>query len=139
MPADFIRQPCGQRAFIGETDTFVVWVYRIAGRFEDTNRMFEAPGRFDLHVTPEGTPEYWADEAARLLRPVFDPKKPTALMIGRYQPSRRHRAHLEAVRRVGQVCIAVRDTGAPTPEPVLLQYVRSRMSMGCAPRKASSR
>ena len=112
--ADFICPThAARKAFVGETDAFVVWVDRIkSGRFEDTNRMFEAPGRFDLRVTPEGTPEYWADEAARLLRPVFDPRKPTALMIGRYQPFHDgHRALiLEALQRVGQVCIAVRDT-----------------------------
>jgi cytidyltransferase-like protein len=46
------------------------------------------------------------------LLPTFDPKKPTALFLGRYQPF--HDGHKklieEGLRRVGQVCIAVRDT-----------------------------
>mgnify|MGYP000602936763 CR=1 FL=1 len=43
----------------------------------------------------------------------FDSKKPTALLLGRYQPF--HEGHLalfkEALLRAGQVVIAVRDTG----------------------------
>jgi hypothetical protein len=130
--ADFIC-PTGKtrQAFLGETGAFVIWVDRIkAGRFEDTNRVFEPPVHVDLRVSAGGTPEYWADEAARLLRPVFDTKKPTALMIGRYQPF--HDGHkaliLEGIKRVGQVCIAVRDTqGTDAKNPFSFEYVRSRI------------
>ena len=76
--ADFICPThAARKALVGETDAFVVWVDRIkAGRFEDTNRMFQAPGRFDLRVTPEGTPEYWADEAASCCAPCSTPGSP---------------------------------------------------------------
>jgi adenylylsulfate kinase len=133
--ADFIC-PTEQtrKAFMGETDAFVIWVDRIkAGRFEDTNRVFEPPRHVDLRVSPEGAAEYWADEAAKLLRPVFDSKKPTALMIGRYQPFHDgHRALvLEAIKRVGQVCIAVRDThGTDAKNPFSFEYVRARIEHG---------
>jgi len=44
---------------------------------------------------------------------VFDPKKPTVQMLGRWQPF--HDGHLalfkEALKKTGQVCIMVRDTG----------------------------
>jgi hypothetical protein len=133
--ADFICPTAETRqAFASDTDVFVIWVDRIkAGRFEDTNRMFEPPAQFDLRVTAEGTAEFWADAAARLLRPVFDPKKPTALMIGRYQPF--HDGHkaliVEAIERVGQVCIAVRDTqGVDASNPFSFEYVRSRIEHG---------
>ena len=133
--ADFICPTEETRAaFVGESDAFVIWVDRInAGRFEDTNRMFQPPGRFDMRVSAEGAPEYWADEAARLLRPVFDSKKPTALMVGRYQPF--HDGHkaliVEAINRVGQVCIAVRDTqGVDAKNPFSFEYVRSRIEHG---------
>ena len=43
--------------------------------------MFTPPEQFDLRVTPQGEPEYWTEQAIRLLRPVFDPKKPTALFL----------------------------------------------------------
>jgi hypothetical protein len=47
-----------------------VWVDRIAaGRFEDTNRLFKAPDQFDLRVSTQGNPLYWAEEIAGLLRP----------------------------------------------------------------------
>jgi adenylylsulfate kinase len=133
--ADFIC-PTEQtrQAFMGETDAFVIWVDRIkAGRFEDTNRVFVPPTHFDLRVGPEEAPEYWADEAAKLLRPVFDSKKPTALLIGRYQPFHDgHRALiLEAIERVGQVCIAVRDTqGTDAKNPFSFEYVRARIEHG---------
>jgi nicotinamide mononucleotide adenylyltransferase len=43
----------------------------------------------------------------------FNPKAPTAQMLGRFQPWHQgHRAVFEdALNRVGQVCIMVRDTG----------------------------
>ena len=47
--ADFICPTAETRAAFGEA--FTIWVDRIeAGRFEDTNRMFVAPERFDLRV-----------------------------------------------------------------------------------------
>jgi hypothetical protein len=132
--ADFICPTAAARAAFGAEDAFVIWVDRIKeGRFVDTNKMFEAPESFDLRVTAEGTPEYWAEQAARLLRPVFDVRKPTALMLGRYQPF--HDGHkaliIEAIDRVGQVCIAVRDTfGTDEKNPFSFEYVRSRIEHG---------
>jgi cytidyltransferase-like protein len=60
----------------------------------------------------------------------FDPKQPTALFIGRYQPF--HEGHkaliVEGLRRVGQVCIAVRDTaGTDSKNPFSFEYVRARV------------
>ena len=92
--------------------------------------MFVPPERHDLRVAPEGAPEYWVEEIARRVRPVFDGKKPTALFIGRYQPF--HDGHrvliLEGLRRVGQVCIAVRDTqGTDAKNPLHFAEVRARI------------
>lgn len=130
--ADFICPTAAARkAFTADGDAFVIWIDRIKeGRFEDTNRLFEPPATCDLRVTADGTPEYWAEQTARLLRPVFDFKKPTALMLGRYQPFHDgHKALIaEGIRRVGQVCIAVRDTqGIDEKNPFDFQYVRSRI------------
>lgn len=132
--ADFICPTDATRAAFGAEDAFVIWVDRIReGRFADTNKLFMAPRRFDLRVTAEGTPEYWAEQAAKLLRPVFDVKKPTALLLGRYQPF--HDGHkaliIEAIERVGQVCVAVRDThGTNEKNPFSFEYVRSRIEHG---------
>lgn len=132
--ADFVCPTEGARAAFGADRSFVIWVDRIKeGRFEDTNRLFQPPSHCDLRVTSEGTPEFWADRAASMLRPVFDSRKPTALMLGRYQPFHDgHRALIvEAIQRVGQVCIAVRDTqGTDGKNPFNYEYVRSRIEHG---------
>jgi cytidyltransferase-like protein len=109
--ADFVCPTEETRVAFGEA--FTIWVDRIsAGRFEDTNRMFVAPTHFDLRVSAEGAPQYWAEQALARLCPAFDPQKPTALFLGRYQPFHQGHRRLieEGLRRVGQVCIAVRDT-----------------------------
>jgi cytidyltransferase-like protein len=127
--ADFICPTEETRAAFGEA--FTIWVDRInVGRFEDTNRMFVAPARFDLRVGAEGAPQYWAEQALALLRPAFDPQRPTALFVGRYQPFHRGHQRLieEGLRRVGQVCIAVRDThGIDAKNPLPFFAVKQRI------------
>jgi cytidyltransferase-like protein len=127
--ADFICPTNETRKAFGEA--FIVWVDRIeAGRFEDTNRMFVAPDRFDLRVAANGSPEYWAEKAFACLRPPFDPQKPTALFIGRYQPFHAGHQRLieEGLRRVGQVCVAVRDThGLDEKNPLPFFAVKQRI------------
>jgi hypothetical protein len=102
--ADFICPTEETRSVFGEA--FTIWVDRIeAGHFADTNRMFVAPDKFDLRVSPDGTPQYWAEQALVRLRPAFDPQKPTALFIGRYQPFHGGHQRLieEGLRRAEQV------------------------------------
>lgn len=127
--ADFICPTPDTRAAFG--DAYTIWVNRIAaGRFEDTNRMFVAPERFDLAVSAEGTPQYWAEQVLARLRPAFDPQKPTALFIGRYQPWHGGHQRLieEGLKRVGQVCIAVRDThGLDEKNPLPYFAVKQRI------------
>lgn len=83
--ADFICPTPETRAAFGAT--FTVWVDRIKeGRFDDTNRLFTAPEQCDVRVEPEGTPRYWAEQILGRLRSPFDPQRPTALFVGRYQP-----------------------------------------------------
>src|SRR5437868_14848994 len=49
--ADFICPTAETRVAFG--DAFIIWMDRIeASKFEDTNRMFVPPERFDLRVTP---------------------------------------------------------------------------------------
>lgn len=68
--ADFVCPTAETRMAFGPA--FIIWVNRIeAGRFEDTNRLFTPPERFDFEVTSEGVAEDWADTiAARLATPV---------------------------------------------------------------------
>lgn len=130
--ADFVCPTSATRDAFG--DAFVVWVDRIqAGRFEDTNKMFEPPAKYDVRVTAEGTPLYWANFIKNIIQPAFDPKLPTAFMLGRYQPF--HDGHkaliLEALNRVGQVCIAIRDTkGTDEKNPFNLDEVEGNIRTG---------
>jgi cytidyltransferase-like protein len=127
--ADFICPTAETRAAFGPA--FTIWIDRIeTGRFEDTNRMFIPPELCDLRVKSEGSPQYWAEQALALLRPPFDPQQPTALFIGRYQPF--HGGHQklieEGLRRVGQVCIAVRNThGIDAKNPLPFFAVKQRI------------
>src|SRR5580704_14085596 len=129
--ADFICPTQEARAAFGPA--FSVWIDRIAsGRFEDTNKLFVPPERFDVQVKAGGTPQYWSEQALALLRPPFDPQKPTALFIGRYQPFHDGHQRLieEGLRRVGQVCIAVRDThGIDAKNPLPYFAIKQRIEV----------
>lgn len=130
--ADFIcPTPSARAAFLQGGEAFVVWLNRIErGRFEDTNQLFVPPENPDVEVTAEGTPELWAEQIVQKLRPIFHTRKPTALLIGRYQPF--HDGHkaliVEALKRVGQVCIGVRDTtDTDGKNPFSFEYVKARV------------
>ena len=130
--ADFIAPtPAARDAFTSGGPAFVIWVDRIQNsRYEDTDRMFVPPAQFDVRVTSEGTPDYWAQKALKQLQRAFDRRKPTALFVGRYQPFHDgHKALIaEGIRRVGQACIAVRDThGIDSSNPFDFYYVRARI------------
>jgi adenylylsulfate kinase len=126
---DFICPTEEARVAFG--DAFVIWLDRIKqSRFPDTDAMFERPSRYDIRVTAEGSPTYWAEKVCDRLLPTFDPKKPTALFLGRYQPF--HGGHKklieEGLRRVGQVCIAVRAThGIDEKNPMDFHSVRAQI------------
>lgn len=130
--ADFICPTRATRAaFMAGGQAFIVWVDRVkTTTYADTDSMFVPPDCCDVRVGPEGSPDYWAEQIALKVRPIFDAKRPTALFIGRYQPF--HQGHkqliLEGVRRVGQVCVAVRDTaGTDSRNPYCFEYVRARI------------
>jgi adenylylsulfate kinase len=115
--ADFICPTEETRAAFGEA--FTIWLDRIV-----------PPKRFDIRVRAEGSPQYWAEQAVARLRPAFDPQKPTALFLGRYQPFHPGHQRLieEGLRRVGQVCIAVRDThGLDGNNPLPFFAVKQRI------------
>lgn len=95
---------------------WTIWVDTIAaGRFEDTNRAFVEPAVYDFRVTEQDA-DKWAEFVGQHIlenrrRPVFDWKKETVQMLGRWQPFHAgHRALFERlISRTGQVVIQVRD------------------------------
>lgn len=95
---------------------WIVWLDTIdQGRFEDTNKMFVDPDVYDFRITEQNA-EKWAEFVGMHIlenrrRPIFDWKRETVQMLGRWQPWHRgHRALFEkAIAKTGQVCIMIRD------------------------------
>ena len=110
---------------------YLVWVDTIAkGRFEDTNKMFVKPEKFDFRVTTTNA-ELWAYQISDKLIPYkWDNKKPTVQMLGRWQPF--HNGHYalfeEALKKTGQVYILVRDVQNVDDNPFDFEYVKSKIS-----------
>lgn len=132
--ADFVCPLPETREAFGVEDTFVVFVNRTPIRnYVDTTKMFVAPNKSHVIVNNEGSPLYWANQIKQLLIPTFNSKAPTAFMLGRYQPF--HDGHKkligEAINRVGQACIAIRDTqGTDDKNPFTFEEVEQNIRKG---------
>lgn len=95
---------------------WTVWVDTIReSRYADTNAAFIEPEVYDFRVTEQDS-EKWAEFIGqhiidRRRRPVFDWKRETVQMLGRWQPWHDgHRALFERlIQRTGQVVIQIRD------------------------------
>ena len=95
---------------------WIIWMDTIeTGRYEDTNRMFVPPEFYDFRITEQAA-DKWAEFIGNHIlenrrRPVFDWKRETVQMLGRWQPWHAgHRALFErAIAKTGQVCIMIRD------------------------------
>ena len=109
----------------------VIWVDTIEkGKFDDTNQMFVKPENYDFHVTSKNA-ELWAIQIAdQIIGYKWDNKKPTAQMLGRWQPF--HDGHYalfeEILKKTGQVCIQVRDVQGVGDNPFDFEYVKSEIS-----------
>ena len=112
---------------------WTIWVDTIReGRYADTNAMFQEPEIYDFRITEQAA-EKWADFIAEHIlynrrRPVFDWKKETVQMLGRWQPWHDgHRALFERLlERTGQVVIQVRDVqGWQGSNPFEVEKVKS--------------
>ena len=95
---------------------WTIWMDTIdAGRFEDTNKAFIPPAQYDFRITEQDAGK-WAEFIGNHIleqrrRPVFDWKKETVQMLGRWQPWHKgHRALFDrAIAKTGQVVIQIRD------------------------------
>lgn len=112
---------------------WTIWMDTIdAGRYEDTNKMFTQPDVYDFRITEQNA-EKWAEFIGQHIledrrRPVFDWRKETVQMLGRWQPWHAgHRALFERlIARTGQVVIQVRDVqGWQGSNPFAIEQVKN--------------
>ena len=120
---------------------WTIWIDTIdAGRFEDTNRAFVEPEVYDFRVTEQDA-DKWAEFIGQHIlenrrRPVFDWKKETVQMLGRWQPFHAgHRALFERlISRTGQVVIQVRDVqGWQGSNPFAIDQVKHAIKQDLDP------
>lgn len=128
---DFINPTEETRAAFGKADV-TIWVDTIkAGRFEDTNQLWEDPKHYDhrIVVTGDAHLDSLPKRAIDVIRNfgILDWKPNTVLMLGRYQPWHEgHRAlYEEAKSKAEQVVIAVRHTqGMTEKDPFSFEQVK---------------
>lgn len=112
---------------------WTVWVNTIeSGRFDDTNKAFVPPAQYDFRITEQNAviwSKYIVDKIVdNSRRPVFDWRKETVQMLGRWQPWHAgHRALFERLlERSGQVVIQIRDVqGWQGSNPFAIEEVKN--------------
>ena len=115
---------------------YIVWVNTInKGKYDDTNKMFVKPKKFDFQVTTQNA-ELWAMQIAdKIVEYKWDNKKSTAQMLGRWQPF--HNGHYalfeEIIKKTGQVCIQVRDVQGVGDNPFDFETVKSNITQRLEP------
>jgi adenylylsulfate kinase len=121
---DFICPTTETRTAFGKSD-FIVWVDRIKkSRYPDTDAIWTEPN-YTLRLPDGLTLEEEIDSTIASCG-LHDWRKPTTLLLGRYQPWHEgHHALLEkAHERTAQVLIAVRDTqGTSEKDPLSYREV----------------
>jgi adenylylsulfate kinase len=112
---------------------WTIWMDTIdAGRYDDTNKAFVPPDVYDFRITEQNA-EKWVEFVGQHIlenrrRPVFDWKKETVQMLGRWQPWHAgHRALFErAIAKTGQVVIQIRDCqGWQGSNPFAIEQVKN--------------
>lgn len=120
---------------------WTIWVDTIdKSQYEDTNKAFISPEIYDFRITEQNGEKWGEFIATHILdnrrRPVFDWKKETALLLGRYQPWHEgHRALFEkAICKTGQVVIQIRDcNGWNNSNPFNVEQIKTRIKRDLDP------
>ena len=126
--ADFVCPTPNARSLFNPD--FIIWMDTIEkGRFEDTNKIFVKPEKHDVRVT-EKNAELWALKISdKLIQYKWDNRKPTAQMLGRWQPW--HGGHQalfeEIIIKTGQVNIMVRDVKGVGDNPFDFETVKQNI------------
>jgi len=112
-------------------DAYQIWVNTIdEGRFDDTNKLFEAPNWPVSYEVSEHRDDYDAREIIwDLIGQEFDSRAPTAQVLGRFQTwDEEDQAMFEdAMNKAGQVALTVRDMNEDTNNPEHVLYVCNKL------------
>lgn len=126
--ADFVcPTPTTREQFAAD---YTVWIDTIReGRYADTNKIFVAPEQYDFRV-PTQNAELWSMRIADDIEEyTWDNRKPTAQMLGRFQPW--HEGHQalfeETVKKTGQVAIMIRDVQGWGDNPFDFETVKNNI------------
>ena len=125
--ADFVCPTNETRKNFGAN--FIVYMNTIKkSRFSDTNLMFQKPKKFDFEVKEKKAELYALLIADKIRKYKWNNKKPTAQMLGRWQPW--HLGHQtlfeEIIKRTGQVNIMVRDVKGVGDNPFSFNKVKKK-------------
>lgn len=120
---------------------WTIWIDTIeAGRYEDTNKAFVPPEVYDFRIIEQNAEKWVQFVGAKIIanarRPVFDWKKETVQMLGRWQPWHEgHRKLFErAINKTGQVVIQIRDCqGWNGSNPFAIEQVKQRIKRDLDP------
>ena len=124
--ADFVCPTAETRAAFDPH--FVIFMDTInAGRFADTNAVFERPAYADAAIS--GWQDWERSEVPRVLAEDITRRRPQGMMLGRYQPFHDgHRAlFLEILAASGFVNIMVRDMPRSAKNPLGFNRVADRI------------
>jgi adenylate kinase family enzyme len=123
---DFVCPTHETRRAFGTPD-YLIWMNRIEeSRFADTNKMWEDPIKFNAVIDNDCTVEEEV-QIALSATGLHDWKKPTTLMLGRYQPwhEGHHALYNEAGKRTDNVALGVRNThGTSEKDPLSFDQVK---------------
>lgn len=95
---------------------WTIWIDTVEhSKYQDTDKIFQPPKTYDFRI-PDYNIDFWINFVGEHIiynkrRPVFNSKKDTVQMLGRWQPWHKgHRALFERLlQKTGQVVIEVRD------------------------------
>lgn len=128
---DFVCPTELTRSAFGKPDILIYMNTIKEGRFEDTNKIFEAPTNYNWSFLNHTLEAY--DKATVIIEEfkLHDWSAPTTLMLGRYQPwhEGHHALYKEARKRTEQVLLGVRNTYKTSEkDPLNFDQVKSYIS-----------
>lgn len=110
---------------------YLIWVDTIKeSRFEDTNKVFVAPEKYDFRIPEKTEGDFWSTYIAkRINKSPWDSQFPTVQLLGRWQPWHEgHRALFErAISKTGQVFVMVRDCQGVGDNPFDFSFIKERI------------